>query len=444
MNYKFLFILISIGILLNSCFQKSENINSDNFIKVKGTYFELNNKLYNFFGTNLWYGPYLGSKGNYGDRERLNRELDKLQELGITNLRVLAASEATSLKSSVKPAFTVAPNEYNEELLDGLDYFLLQMEKRNMHAVLFLNNYWQWSGGMSQYVAWTSDEPIVDPDVTGDWDGFMEYSASFYVNDSANELFHNYITMLVNRKNKYTDEIYKNDPTIMAWQLANEPRPGSYTDWGRNNIPNFVRWIHKTAKFIHSVDTNHLVCKGNEGMSGTIDVEEGVLQLNDCKDIDFLTFHIWPLNWVWIDKDDPSRRYPEAKLRMIDYFNKHIDYARKFNKPVTLEEFGLNRENGKFDLNSETITRDEFLKDVFQITLDSIKAGSSIAGVNFWTWAGEGRPENNEFIWKEGDDFIGDPPQEPQGLYSVFDCDTSTIKIIKEYGEKFKSVTSNR
>jgi mannan endo-1,4-beta-mannosidase len=35
--------------------------------------------------------------------------------------------------------------------------------------------------------------------------------------------------------------------------------------------------------------------------------------------------------------------------------------------------------------------------------------------------------------WTQGDDFIGDPPHEPQGWYSVYDKDNSTLEIIKKY-----------
>ena len=35
----------------------------------------------------------LGSKGPGGDRAKLVRELDRLQAMGITNLRIMAASE---------------------------------------------------------------------------------------------------------------------------------------------------------------------------------------------------------------------------------------------------------------------------------------------------------------------------------------------------------------
>ena len=58
-----------------------------------------------------------------------------------------------------------------------------------MKAVLYLNNFWQWSGGMSQYMAWFNGKPVVDPDVTGDWNAFMDNSAAFYREPQAQEAF---------------------------------------------------------------------------------------------------------------------------------------------------------------------------------------------------------------------------------------------------------------
>jgi mannan endo-1,4-beta-mannosidase len=70
----------------------------------------------------------------------------------------------------------------------------------------------------------------------------------------------------------------------------------------------------------------------------------------------------------------------------------------------------------------------------------SIEPNSLLSGVNFWAWGGEGRPKKPMGFWKAGDDFIGDPPHEAQGWYSVFDNDSSTIKVIRKYTSKMDSV----
>jgi len=35
-------------------------------------------------------------------------------------------------------------------------------------------------------------------------------------------------------------------------------------------------------------------------------------------------------------------------------------------------------------------------------------------------------------VWRKGDPFVGDPPQEPQGRNSIFQSDTSTLRIIRD------------
>jgi len=45
-------------------------------------------------------------------------------------------------------------------------------------------------------------------------------------------------------------------------------------------------------------------------------------------------------------------------------------------------------------------------------------------------------------MWKAGDAFVGDPPQEAQGLYCVFDSDASTIAIIREYAQKVATLNN--
>jgi mannan endo-1,4-beta-mannosidase len=44
-------------------------------------------------------------------------------------------------------------------------------------------------------------------------------------------------------------------------------------------------------------------------------------------------------------------------------------------------------------------------------------------------------------MWKPGDPFTGDPPQEAQGLFSVFDRDTSTLQIISEHARALHAIT---
>ncbi len=411
------------------------------FVSVQGGQFFLEGKPYYFAGTNLWYGAYLGSVGETGDRARLLAELDALAKLGVTNLRVLAVSEATELKRAVRPAIMMAPGVLDEELLRGLDFLLAEMARRDMKAVLYLNNFWQWSGGMSQFVAWFNGKPVLDPDVTGKWDAFMENSASFYREPRAQQVFRRVIEQIITRRNTVTGRDYRDDPTIMSWQLANEPRPGSdATD--RANFAPFVAWIEQTAAFIGALAPKQLVSTGNEGWRGSADDKELFLKAHSSAHVDYLTFHLWAANWSWYDPKRPAATYDSAWMKAQDYINWHIDAAGKLGKPIVLEEFGLNRDNGAFEVAAATSYRDRYYHAIFTLLERRAAAGDAIAGSNFWAWNGRGRTRNADFMWQRGDDFVGDPPQEPQGLYGVFDSDAATIAVIERHAARMRAISA--
>ena len=423
-----------LAILLESCsgwFLVGER---DDFIRVKGTHFMHNGHPYYFGGTNLWYGCYLGSPGSTGDRGRLLRELDSLRAIGLVNLRVLGASEESYIKRSIKPGIQQGPGILDDSLLIGLDFLLSEMAKRHMHAVIYLNNYWEWSGGMSQYNVWADSVKGADPeDPVGGYRAFMEFSATFYSNARANALFRNFLKAIITRKNTRNDRSYAADPTIMAWQLANEPRPGTSGPDGERNLPEFNRWIDQTAQYIHSLDTNHLVSTGSEGTVGFRWSDEYFLNAHDFKSIDYLTFHLWPKNWGWFDPRRIDETLPSTEEKAVNYIAKHLGFARRLGKPIVMEEFGMARDSAKCKPGTPTMARDRYFARVLTVLYDSARAGAPLAGTNFWTWGGEGRAAHPDDVWRKGDPFVGDPPQEPQGFNSVFITDRSTIEILREH-----------
>ncbi|RZJ87163.1 MAG: mannanase, partial [Brevundimonas sp.] len=133
----------------------SASTGSDAFVSVDGMGFRRNGAPYHYVGTNMWYAAWIGSDGAFGDRGRLTRELDRMQAAGIKNIRLAGSGEDSPLTNSVKPAFRDHSAEYNESLLKGLDVTLAEMARRDMTAVVYLTNFWEWSGGMMTYLYWT-------------------------------------------------------------------------------------------------------------------------------------------------------------------------------------------------------------------------------------------------------------------------------------------------
>ena len=96
-------------------------------MRVKGTHFIYNGKPYYYAGTNFWYGCYIGSPGETGDRPRLLRELDSLHAIGLDDLRILAGSEASKKVRGIQPAILRKPGDVDDSLLAGLDFLLAEM-----------------------------------------------------------------------------------------------------------------------------------------------------------------------------------------------------------------------------------------------------------------------------------------------------------------------------
>lgn len=409
------------------------------FVAVQGTHFVRNGQRYYVAGTNLWYGGYLGAPSGVGQRARLLKELDRLQALGINNVRVLAVSEKTDMKSAVSPATTSAPGQYDEELLKGLDFLLAELGKRDMTAVLYLNNFWQWSGGMTQYLNWFTGSAAHDPNVTKDYERFMAENARFYGNANAQSEYRRVIARIVKRVNSVTGKAYRDDPALMAWQLANEPRPGN-AKAGKEQKAAYMRWIAETAGYIRSLDGKHMVSSGSEGLAGSAEDGQLYLDAHRTPNIAYLTYHLWPKNWGWFDSKQPDKTWAGMMDKSLRYLNVHVDYAKTLGKPIVLEEFGMDRDGASFDIAAPTTVRDRFYGEVFKLVQQRAAAGDPIAGWNFWAWGGAGRAANADYWWKPGNDFVGDPPQEEQGLYSVFDSDASTLKLIQASAQRLRAI----
>ena len=403
------------------------------FVRVQNGKFVKADATYHFIGTNFWAGMNLATE----HPKRLIRELDRLQTLGIDNLRIMGLTEGPDHEPlRIAPAVQPAPNEFREAYWKGLDFLLAEMAKRNMYAVICLSNFWPWSGGMAQYISWVSPAvplPYPPPMKGGEWWKYQLYTAAFYSNKQAVTWYHQAIQQLIQRTNTITQQPYTNDPTIMAWQLANEPRASLHRK-------SYLKWIESSAKLIKTLAPHQLVSLGSEGDT-THPKINGVNVLEDHQSayIDYVTIHCWIQNWGWYDPEKPST-YQKAKEKCLGYLENQLLKVKKLGKPLVLEEFGIARDQGSYDFQASTEMRDRFFHDVFEHIIQLIQEGHQLSGANFWAWGGEGRPSRPKALWQQGDELTGDPPHEHQGWYSVYDIDATTGAVIKGFNEKIKAL----
>ena len=448
MRYLFISMMAAV-MLLGSCAERPEDTRG--FVKVEDGRFVLDGEELSFVGTNFWYGPIIASEGLGGNRERLHKELDALKSIGVTNLRILVGSDGPEgVAYKVEPVLQKEPGVYNDTLLRGLDYLLAQMAEREMHAVLYFNNSWEWSGGYGQYLEWAGDGKALLPSVDG-YENYVAHVSRFVRNAKARELYCNHVRNIVTRTNTVTGKPYKEDPVIFSWQIGNEPRA-----FARDSVTKaaFADWMCSSATLIKSLDPNHMVSTGSEGLYGCevdLDLFE---QIHAHEDFDYLNVHIWPLVWRWVTKDTFADSVCVANRMTEKYLTLHFPVAERLMKPIVLEEFGYPRDGNRdfegdavkfwdgVSLSKESATgaRDEYYTYVFNRLLQSHEAGEPLKGVNFWGWGGyAAQSEQNEF-WKPGDDYCGDPAQEPQGLFSVYATDSTTVELIRKTNETLSNI----
>ena len=169
------------------------------YVRVENGQFVRNDRPYSYIGTNFWYGPILASDGQGGNYDGPD-----------------------GVFSRVEPTLQKSPGVYNDTILTGLDRFLTELAKRDMQAVLYLNNSWEWSGGYGQYLEWAGAGKGLIPLVDG-YAPFMQQMAQFSVNEKAQQLFFNHLKAIVGRTNTITGKPYSEDPAIFSWQIGNEP-----------------------------------------------------------------------------------------------------------------------------------------------------------------------------------------------------------------------------
>ena len=104
-----------------------------------------------------------------------------------------------------------------------------------------------------------------------------------------------------------------------------------------------------------------------------------------------MTIHVWPQNWGWFDpaaSKGSAKDLEHAWKASVAYIDAAVAVAASLAKPLVVEEFGLARDNGR-STGGSTSQRDAFYTKMCSYL--AAKPGT-VAGLNFWAWAGEGRP----------------------------------------------------
>ena len=142
---------------------------------------------------------------------------------------------------------------YSEAGFRRIDLILSEAQKQSIKVILTLGNFELQFGGIQWYV-----DQIM---------GKGHKRENFYTNDKAKKFYKQYVSTLVHRTNTFTGTQYKDDTTILSWELLNEPHTTDMYEKNRQMAPGkLVRdWLNEMSGWLKDIDSNHLVSSGEEG-----------------------------------------------------------------------------------------------------------------------------------------------------------------------------------
>ncbi len=310
----------------------------------------------------------------------LEEVLVKASALGVTVLRTWAFNDDP--QKAGDSAIQVAPLEYDEVALRGLDLVLTRAFAHGIQLILPLGNYWNDYGGARQYVAWAG---LPRP---------LEGDPRFFTDRSVIAHYREHIRRLLARQNAFDGWRYADHPAVLAWEVLNEPRNRGLDARGAA----LRAWIDEVAAQVKSLSPAKLIGTGEEGF-------EPFRSNLESAAVDFGSIHFFPESW-----NLPPAEIAGAGARWI---KEHAALARGRNKPLILGEFAL-RNDGVFMLSERRAMYRGWL---------TCAVRTGLAGAAPWLFAYDARPEQwdrHTFYFRDGT-----APQDPRNRYADIVLDAS-------------------
>ncbi|XP_021671996.2 mannan endo-1,4-beta-mannosidase 7 [Hevea brasiliensis] len=370
----------------------------DGFISTKGVQFMLNGSPFYANGFNAYWLMYFATDPSM--RNKVSSVFQEARDHGLTLARTWAFNDAQDR------ALQYSPGSYNEQTFQGLDFVISEAKKYGIKLVLSLVNNYESFGGKKQYVNWARSE---GQSISSDDD--------FFANSVVKGYYKNHIKTVLTRRNTITGVAYKDEPTIMAWELMNEPRCTSDPSGGT-----IQAWITEMASYLKSIDGNHLLEAGLEGFYGqsssqkqqynpNFQIGTDFIANNQIPGIDFATVHSYPDQWL------PSSDGESQESFLNNWLNNHIqDSQNILRKPVLFAEFGKSSKTSPYE------QRDQLFNTIYSAIYSSARGGGAAAGGMFWQ------------LFTDGMDSFRD------GYEVVFSENPSTAAIIIDQSQKLNKI----
>lgn len=293
----------------------------DGFVTRAGSTLELCGQPFQAFGTNLYY---LQSYSVYeaGNLRTVADGLDDAVRMSLPVVRTWAYYDGSGTDTAL---IQTAPGKYSETALVGLDTTVAEAKKRGIRLILCLTDYWDGYGGLPQYAKWAGASGAND----------------FYGNATMQGYYKDYATMLSKRTNTVTGIPYADEPTILAWEIANELR------CEKCPVSTLLNTIDDLSTFLKGLFPKQLIADGGEGFDDHVDSyatfsnayvvrgDEGASYTGmvALPNLDMASYHYYPVDWGLTSVDSDGKAWVEG----------HAAIAKAAGKVAYWGEFGYQK-----------------------------------------------------------------------------------------------------
>ncbi len=252
--------------------------------------------------------------------------------------------------------------------LEHLDYVIYRAGQLGLKVIIPFVNNWTAFGGMDQYVRWRGGQ----------------FHDDFYTDPTIRQWYKDWVAHVLNHVNTYTGLAYKDDATIMSFDLANEPRcggsgvsSGGYPTSNTCTTETLTNWADDVSTFIKTIDKRHLLSAGDEGFycrdpkssDFTINCSQGVdtIALASLPNMDALSFHLYPDSWG------------KTPAWGTQWIAEHIEDSHRLGERAVLGEFGdLNKSlrNPIYQQWEDTVLHDDGAGALYWILSDKQDNGT--------------------------------------------------------------------
>jgi len=319
---------------------------SQSFVQRDHSHLTLNGATFRYSGPNIeWlglegYGPHDPSGPRYPTHFEIDDAFATASEMGARVVRSQTMGDTVGCPQCIEPT----QGHFNVEAFQASDYAIAVAKQHGIRLIVTLIGDCATcaGGGVGQYLAWNH----------------VEHFQDFFTDPKIIAAYEAHIDAVLNHRNPLTGILYRDDPTIMAWENCNMCGLVPLLTGGKAQLAQIAVWSETIGAHIKSVDQKHLYLD-------TTGIFRTYPQAIENLSTDLVTFEFYPHWDAVFGTGGPPPPTTAAN------FVQDADAVASRGKVFIVNEYGWDNTNWK--------TAGDLQK-----VLDTLVGDSKISGDDFW------------------------------------------------------------